>query len=144
MMSALLVAYFGIQLGLESLRYGDGTIDGQPAFVAIAFGTVALVAALLDLRMILAGGIKGAHRLARHLWRMCFALFLAAASFFLGQAQVFPEAVRQPALLAAPVVLVLVIMLYYLIRLLLQPKFRGAYRLRKAALPVGAASVGQD
>src|SRR5438477_123306 len=30
------------------------------------------------------GGVLGAKRIARHLWRMCFGLFIAAGSFFLG------------------------------------------------------------
>lgn len=31
--------------------------------------------------MIRAGGIRGTRRLARHLWRMCFGLFIASGSF---------------------------------------------------------------
>jgi hypothetical protein len=31
------------------------------------------------------GGIFEAKRIARHLWRMCFAMFIAAGSFFLGR-----------------------------------------------------------
>ena len=38
--------------------------------------------------------ISGAQRITRHLWQMCVALFIAAASFFLGQAKVFPASVR--------------------------------------------------
>jgi len=77
---------------------------------------------LLDVRM-MARGIQGAHRIARHLWRMCFALFIAATSFFLGQtqgspAQVFPEPLRQGAVLAIPVLLVLLLMFYWLARVL--------------------------
>ena len=33
-------------------------------------------------RMIRAGGIQGAPRLTRHLWRMCVALFAASSSFY--------------------------------------------------------------
>jgi len=47
-------------------------------------GTVMLLAAAGDVRMLLRGGIQGAQRIARHLWRMCFGLFIAAGSFFLG------------------------------------------------------------
>jgi hypothetical protein len=43
-----------------------------------------LLAAAGDLRMLVAGGVVGAKRIARHLWRMCFGLFIAAGSFFLG------------------------------------------------------------
>ena len=34
--------------------------------------------------MLLRGGVFGAQRIARHLWRMCFGLFIAAGSFFFG------------------------------------------------------------
>src|SRR5256886_12841210 len=43
-----------------------------------------LVAAAGDVRMLVRGGVLGAKRIARHLWRMCFGLFIAAGSFFLG------------------------------------------------------------
>jgi len=47
-------------------------------------GTVMLLAGAGDLRMLLGGGVRGAKRVVRHLWRMCFGLFIAAGSFFLG------------------------------------------------------------
>jgi hypothetical protein len=47
-------------------------------------GSVCLLAAGGDVRMLLRGGVFGAQRIARHLWRMCFGLFIAAGSFFLG------------------------------------------------------------
>jgi hypothetical protein len=47
-------------------------------------GSVMLLAAAGDVRMVVRGGVFGAKRIARHLWRMCFGLFIAAGSFFLG------------------------------------------------------------
>jgi hypothetical protein len=43
-----------------------------------------LPAAVGDVRMLVRGGVFGTQRIARHLWRMCFGLFIAAGSFFLG------------------------------------------------------------
>jgi hypothetical protein len=60
--------------------------------------------------------LQGAPRIARHLWRMCLAMFIATASFFLGQARVFPESMRIFPLLAIPVALVLLLMLYWWVR----------------------------
>jgi hypothetical protein len=40
-----------------------------------------LLAAAGDLRMLLRGGLFGAQRIARHLWRMCFGLFIARDLF---------------------------------------------------------------
>ena len=39
-------------------------------------GSIALLAAVGDVRMLVRGGISGTQRLMRHFWRMCFALFL--------------------------------------------------------------------
>ncbi|MCD9032869.1 hypothetical protein LDO32_14150 [Luteimonas sp. Y-2-2-4F] len=129
-LAALATGAFGIHAGIDAIAHRGGTIDGNPAQVAIAFGGVAAFAGLLDLRMLLARRLDGRHRIARHLWRMCFALFIAAASFFLGQAQVFPPPLRQPLLLAAPVVLVLLLMLYWLARVLAAGG-RRPYRTRR-------------
>jgi hypothetical protein len=53
----------------------------------------------------LARRLQGRHRVVRHLWRVCFAMFIAAASFFLGQAKVFPKPIRIIPLLAIPALL---------------------------------------
>lgn len=47
---------------------------------------------------------------------MCFALFIAAASFFLGQQKVFPEAWRGLPIWIGPPVLAVGIMIFWLIR----------------------------
>jgi amino acid permease len=87
-------------------------------------GSVALLAALGDIRMMLAGGLEGAHRIARHLWRMCFLLFIASGSFFLGQAKVIPKPIRIFPLLAIPALLPLVLLLYWLARVLFTKWYR--------------------
>ena len=90
---------------------------GKPAFAfpLLIFGTLALSAGLGDRRMLRAGGLTGAPRIRRHLWRMCTALFIAAASFFLGPVRRIPEPLRIPALRLIPFV-VLVTMAYWLWR----------------------------
>src|SRR5687768_9335419 len=108
-------------------------MDGLPPFPFFMFGLVALVAAVGDVRMIRAGGVQGSSRLVRHLWRMCWALWVAAASFFLGQADEFPAALRIPALLAVPPLTPLVVMLYWLWRVRVRQSVRGVVsRLRPA------------
>ena len=68
--------------GLEAANSQTGSKDGYPAAVYFFFGSVALFSAALDVRMIVRGGVFGAHRIARHLWRMCFALLIGATSQF--------------------------------------------------------------
>ena len=113
-------------MSIASFSHGF-VADGQPTVLYIIFGAVALLATLGDLRM-MARGIQGAHRIARHLWRMCIALFLAAISLFIGQAQVFPELLRNSGLLPIPVLLVLFLMFYWLVRVLFTKWYRRVYQ----------------
>jgi uncharacterized membrane protein len=106
----------GLTVSIASFSYGF-VADGQPTVLYIIFGAVALLATLGDIQ-VLTRGIQGAHRIARHLWRMCLALVLAAISLFIGQAQVFPEPMRNSGLLPIPVLLVLLLMFYWLARVL--------------------------
>jgi hypothetical protein len=70
---AMLVA---LTLGIASILYGF-VAEGQPTALYVIFGIVALLAALGDIRIMLAQNIQGVRRIARHLWRMCLALFIA-------------------------------------------------------------------
>ena len=70
--------------GLQKMQSPAPPEDGVPAGMNFFMGTVMLLAGAGDLRMLLGGGVAGAKRVVRHLWRMCFGLFIAAGSFFLG------------------------------------------------------------
>jgi hypothetical protein len=70
--------------GLQKMRSPVPPEDGVPAGMNFFMGTVMLLAGAGDLRMLLGAGVRGAKRVVRHLWRMCFGLFIAAGSFFLG------------------------------------------------------------
>ncbi len=120
MLCALLTGAFAVIFGIQALGRTPARLDGFPAGLYFFFAVVAFVAAFLDVRVLLAGGIEGRHRIARHLWRMSIALLLASASFFIGQAKVFPEFMRNRALLAVPVLAVLVFMIYWLHRVLVR------------------------
>jgi uncharacterized membrane protein len=70
--------------GIDAFRGGTGEKYGVPTGMHLFLGSVLLLAAAGDLRMLLNGGVSGAKRLGRHLWRMCFGLFIASGSFFFG------------------------------------------------------------
>src|SRR5260221_720515 len=70
--------------GVQVVRSGASSQDGVPVGMIFFMGSVMLLAAAGDVRMLVRGGVLGAKRIARHLWRMCFGLFIAAGSFFLG------------------------------------------------------------
>jgi uncharacterized membrane protein len=110
-------------------RGGRGAGMAYPLFI---FSGIALSAGVGDRRMIRAGGIHGTARLRRHLWRMCVALFIASGSFFLGQADVFPRALRIRPLLALPVLAVLATMIYWLRRLRTKASHTAAVHVARA------------
>jgi len=70
--------------GIKVLRSGASSQGGVPAGMMFFMGSICLLAAAGDVRMLVRGGVLGAKRIARHLWRMCFGLFIAAGSFFFG------------------------------------------------------------
>ena len=122
----VVVAVAAIKIGFDALNSPTGSMSGALYGMMFLFGTVALLAALGDIRMMRAGGLQGAQRIARHLWRMCFSLFIASGSFFLGQAKVIPKPIRILPLLAIPALLPLVLLLYWLVRV----RFTKWYRRR--------------
>lgn len=109
--------------GVQSIRNHVMVTDGAPVGMTFFMGTVMLLAAGGDLRMLIGGRVTGLKRIVRHLWRMCFGLFVATGSFFLGQQQVFPSFVRGSSVLFVPAVLPLVSMIFWLIRV----RFKNAY-----------------
>lgn len=94
--------YFGLAFALCLVAQGatfawmgsqseSGTIDGSPPQAFYLFMIAGTFAAAGELHVILRGSIRGAARTARHLWRMCFSMFIASGSLFFGQPQVFPK-----------------------------------------------------
>jgi hypothetical protein len=82
-----------------------------------ALAGICLLAGLLDLNAILRAKLTPAQRISRHLWRMCFAFFIATGSFFLGQQDVMPEAVRGSPVLFVLAFAPFAVMLFWLVRL---------------------------
>jgi len=115
--------------GLGALQSEEGSKYGVPAGMHLFLGTVCLIAAAGDIRMLLRGGVFGVQRIARHLWRMCFGLFIATGSFFLGQgSKVFPSSISQSNALIVPAILPLLLLIFWMFRV----RFTNAYR-NKAA-----------
>jgi hypothetical protein len=134
MLVALTVGLTSLTFAFQAVANG-GMRNGMPAFPFFLFGIVGLVAGVSDVRLLRSGALQGASRLARHLWRMCFALFVAALSFFIGQAKVIPKPIRIYPLLALPVLAVLVTMFYWLWRIRIRRSLRGIVGLDAYARP---------
>jgi hypothetical protein len=106
----------------------DPTVEvvGRPRVVPpLVLGTIMLFAALGDLRAIRAGGLRGSRRLARHLWRMCFGLFVATGSFFLGQVNFIPEPMRNMPLLLVLAFAPILFLVYWMWRVRVRGRMSG-------------------
>jgi hypothetical protein len=122
MLLAVLIAAYDVSLGLEALQRPRRSLDGVPAPMIFGFAAIALTSALADLRFLATANVTARSRISRHLWRMCFALWIACASFFLGQAKFIPEPLRIMPLLAFPVLVVLASMFDWIVRVSVRGK----------------------
>jgi hypothetical protein len=102
--------------GFQAANSQSGEKDGYATPFYVVFGSIALLFAVSDVRMIVRGGVFGAKRIARHLWRMCTALLFATLSFYPGQGRLFPKWLRETNLLHVPAVLLAGAMLFWLYR----------------------------
>jgi hypothetical protein len=105
-----------VTLGLEAALSPTGMKYDYPPGPYFFLGSVALLASVGDLRLLLRGGVAGVQRIARHLWRMCFALFIASSSIFLARPQLFPVWMRNTGLLFFLSFLPLALMIFWLLR----------------------------
>jgi uncharacterized membrane protein len=107
-----------VDYALEAVRSPTGLSHGYPVGPYVFLGSVTILAAVGDVRMLLGGGVRGAKRIARHLWRMCFAWFIASSSIFLARPHLFPAVMRKTGALYLLSVLPLILMIFWLIRVL--------------------------
>lgn len=106
-----------IVISIICARYFFVAVTSKPSFMVTIFyifGSVALIAALLDLNMIIRGGLEGAHRIARHLWRMCYALLGAVLSFVANTSDKWSEFLPEDL----PIYFIIAITFYWLFRVL--------------------------
>jgi len=87
----------------------------KDAGIFILFAVVGAVAAAGDVNVILRGTISRVGRLSRHLWRMCFSLFIASGSFFLGQQRIMPHWIRGSPILTACALAPLAAMIFWIV-----------------------------
>lgn len=138
------LALMEIALGVKAFNSPDGMVNGAPFFMLFFLATVTGLAAIGDLRLLQAGSQLGAKRLSRHLWRMCFALFIAAASFFSIRARVarvLPAPFTTPPMRTLPIFLIFAAMLYWLWRLRSRRPFSSPRHAALRAAGLGAKSA---
>jgi hypothetical protein len=117
---------FGLPLFVKS-----GIALKGPVLIAIySFTAVLVIAAIGDAKVVFAGGITGAPRIARHLWRMCVGLTLATGSAFTnGFARFLPGPYHVPVVFFLPQFLPLILLIFWMIRV----RFTGWFRNQPAA-----------
>ena len=126
--AAALVLALGLGLltivdGINAVSSPGVSSGGVPVrtigVMSLIIGAVLLLAAVGDIRILRSGAPRGGPRLARHLWRMCFALFIAAGSFFSIRervATILPEPFTTGPMRALPILLLFGAMSYWLWR----------------------------
>jgi uncharacterized membrane protein len=120
---ALGLALLAIVGGVRAVNSPGLSPGGVPfrtiGVMSFVLATALLLAAIGDIRVMRFGLPRGGPRLARHLWRMCFALFIAAGSFFSIRervATILPEPFTTGPMRALPILLLFGAMFYWLWR----------------------------
>lgn len=120
-------------IGIKAATGQTELLDGAPLGMCFLMGSIPLLAAVGDIRMLVRGGISGTQRVVRHLWRMCFGWFIATGSFFLGQQQVFPASWQGSPVWFVPALLPLALLTFWLIRVQLTKAY--------AHKPIASAAI---
>jgi len=117
------LAFAMILGGIQGVSNPGRSSGGVPfrtiGVMSFILATVLLLCAAGDVRIMRSGMPQGGRRLARHLWRMCFALFIAAGSFFSIRervARILPEPFTTGPMRALPILLLFGAMFYWLWR----------------------------
>jgi len=106
-----------LALGLPPFLPGAAMIKGPIVIAIYVFTLVLAIAAGGDLVMVLSGGVSGAARLARHLWRMCVALTLATGSALSnGLPRLLPAGYELPGWTLYLQLVWVVLLLYWMVR----------------------------
>ncbi|MDE2447606.1 MAG: hypothetical protein KGO22_01450 [Gammaproteobacteria bacterium] len=119
------VLSFELAAGLTLSITSAVPIEGPVRIALYSFTFLMVLAAIGDARMLWAGGIAGARRIGRHLWRMCLGLAMAAGSAFTnGLPRLLPHGVHIPlTLLFVPQLAVLGLLIFWAARV----RFTGWY-----------------
>jgi len=104
-----------MSFGVRAVQSATGALYGYRPPLYFIFGTLALLSAAGDVRMI-ARGLSSTQRLVRHLWRMCFALFIASGSIFIARPHLFPMVLRKTYVILFLGIFPLLLMIFWLIR----------------------------
>lgn len=116
---ALGICLAALSLGVDAVTNPVNEPNPPPVEAYFVFAILSFLSMLFDINHIKLQGVRGKHRIIRHVWRMSCALFFSTSSLFTGPGSVvFPETLRHQTLLAGPQTLVILITVFWLYRLL--------------------------
>jgi hypothetical protein len=119
------VLSFELAAGLPPFFKSAVPLRGPVLVALYSFTSVIVLATIADARVIFAGGIAGAPRIARHLWRMCVGLTLAAGSAFTnGLPRLLPGPMHVTPIFFVPQFLPLILLIYWMIRVRMTDWYR--------------------
>ncbi len=124
---ALVALEFGF--ALQAWLAPNHRLDGYPMGPYLALAVLTALFAWGDLKLLRRGGVAGTARLTRHVGRMGFAFFAAAAFLFLGQRRIMPAWTHGSPLFLLLGLAPLALTVFWLVRLR-----RGARRGRTPAV----------
>ena len=106
-----------IAMGLP-LPFKNATPIKGPVLIAMyTFTLVQGIAMICDVKLVSAGGISGAPRIARHLWRMCLGLTMAAGSAFTnGLPRLLPGPMHVTTIYFLPQLVPLGLLIFWMVR----------------------------
>jgi hypothetical protein len=117
---AICLSVFYLAEGVAAFNSRSGWRNGAPFQMLFFLAAVVGLAAVGDFRAVKSGRPGGRIRLGRHLWRMCFALFIAAGSFFSVPervATILPGPLSNAPMRALPILTIFGSMFYWLWRI---------------------------
>jgi uncharacterized membrane protein len=108
---------FQLATGMTPMFRSVVPLVGPVRIAIYVLTTILAIATIGDAKVVFGGGIAGAPRIARHLWRMCLGLGLAAGSAFTnGFARLLPGPYHVPPAFFLPQFLRFILLVFRMIR----------------------------
>jgi hypothetical protein len=114
---ALATCLLVLAAGFVPLFSGAAPPTGPLLIATFVVTGVVVIAAIGDIRLVMAGGVAGASRIARHLWRMCAGLTFATGSAFTnGLPRLLPGPMHVPGAFFLPMLVPIALLVFWMIR----------------------------
>jgi hypothetical protein len=128
---------FELAAGLPLYFKSAVAMKGPVLIAMYVFTLVIAIAAISDAKLLYVGQISGAPRIARHLWRMCLGLMMAAGSAFTnGLPRLLPGPMHVTGIYFLPQFIPLALLVFWMIRVRLMGwRMTGAPRRPAAQMP---------